>query len=74
MKPTPALPSATMKSAEQNLAQDDQSQRLPVADQFQSKEPRHQPVPQTHDDETQPGKEYDNSTASNENFNMRRTL
>src|SRR5580704_11768623 len=53
--PVSAPPSRTAESTEEELAQDDQSHRLPVANQFQSKEARHQPVPQAHDHQPKSG-------------------
>src|SRR5580700_12153543 len=59
MKPGAASPSRSTQSTEQNLAQDEQSYGLPVADHFQSKKPGHQPVPQAHDHETNSGEQDD---------------
>src|SRR5579862_2676757 len=56
MKPAPASACRTAESPEQDFAQDDQAYGLPVANQFQSKEGRHQPIPQAHDYEPKPGK------------------
>jgi hypothetical protein len=59
MKPAPASACRTAESAKQNFAQDDQAYGLPVPDQFQSKERRHQPVPQAHDYEPKASKHHD---------------
>jgi hypothetical protein len=44
---------ATTEPAEEHLAQNKESERLPKGDCVPSKQPRHQPVPQAHNDEAQ---------------------
>jgi hypothetical protein len=55
--PAPAWPAA--KSAEQDLAQRQDSERLPEGDGSPSEDRRRQPIPQTHQDESEDGDCHD---------------
>lgn len=52
---------AMMESAKKNLAQDHESQGLPERDQPQSKNGRHQPVPQPHHDKAEEYQSYNSN-------------
>src|SRR6185437_4558932 len=51
--PVASSATAAMEPAKQNLREDQQSQPLPVGDGVQAENPRHQPIPQVHDDEAE---------------------
>src|SRR6266581_1192891 len=50
---------AAAEAAEQDLAEDQQPKRLPVANGMQAKQGRHEPIPQAHNDQAKDGCEDD---------------